>query len=95
MDGPPDRIDLLDHQRLKDEDVGRAIETQAMTMPWRVVYGERPLEAEKFWRTMFDEVILENEDPKVSLDKATEQMNAAFKESGERRLIVERNYTPG
>lgn len=94
MDGPPDRLDLLDHARLKEEDVGRAIETQAMTMPWRVIYGERPLEAEKFWRAMFDEVILENEEPQVSLNKVTEQMNAAFKESGKRRLIVERNYKP-
>jgi ABC-type glycerol-3-phosphate transport system substrate-binding protein len=94
MDGPPDRIDLLDHSRLQQEDVGRAIETQAKTMPWRVIYGERPLEAEKFWRTMFDEVVLGNESPKVALDKATEQMNAAFKESGEQRYIVERNFRP-
>ena len=94
MDGPPDRIDLLDHARLQQEDIGQAIETQAMTMPWRVIYGERPLEAEKFWRTMFDKVVLENEDAKVALDEATEQMNVAFAESGERRLIVERNFTP-
>jgi multiple sugar transport system substrate-binding protein len=94
MDGPPDRIDLLDHARIKQEDVGRAIETQAMTMPYRVIYGERPLEAEKFWRTMFDKAILENEDPKVALDEATEQMNIALQESGERRIIVERNYKP-
>ena len=94
MDGPPDRVDLLDHPRIAEEDVGRSLETQATTMPWRVIYGERPLEAEKFWRTMFDEVILSNEDPKVALDKATEQMNAALKESGARRLIVERNYQP-
>jgi multiple sugar transport system substrate-binding protein len=94
MDGPPDRIDLLDHPRIQQEDVGRAIETQAMTMPWRVIYGERPLEAEKFWRTMFDKSILEDEDPKAALDEATEQMNSAFKESDERRLIVERNFNP-
>lgn len=94
MDGPPDRIDLLDHPGIKQGDVGRAIETQATTMPWRVIYGERPLEAEKFWRTMFDEVILEDKDPQEVLDSATEQMNAAFKESGEKRYIVERNYRP-
>jgi hypothetical protein len=70
------------------------IETQAMTLPWRINYGERPIEAEKFWSAMFDEVILGNEEPKVALDKATEQMNAALQESGKRRLIVERNYQP-
>jgi hypothetical protein len=43
---------------------------------------------------MFDEVILGNEEPKVALDSATEQMNAALAESGKRRLIVERNYQP-
>lgn len=94
MDGPPDNVDLLDHSRLVEEDIGRSIETQASTMPWRVVYGERPLEAEKFWRTMFDEVILGNEDPKIALDRATEQMNAAFQESGTPRMIVERSYSP-
>lgn len=94
MDGPPDHKDLLDNARLKDEDVGRVIETQAMTLPWRINYGERPIEAEKFWSAMFDEVILGNEEPKVALDKATDQMNAALKESGKRRLIVERNYQP-
>ncbi len=63
-------------------------------MPYRVIYGERPLEAEKFWRTMFDKVVLENEDPQVALNEATEQMNAALKESDERRIIVERNFKP-
>jgi ABC-type glycerol-3-phosphate transport system substrate-binding protein len=94
MDGPPDRIDLLDHPSIEQEDTGRSIETQASTMPWRVIYGERPLEAEKFWRTMFDEVILGNEEPKAVLDRATEQINVALRESGTRRLIVERNYQP-
>jgi ABC-type glycerol-3-phosphate transport system substrate-binding protein len=94
MGGPPDRLDLLDHPRLKEEDTGRVIETQAVTLPWRINYGERPIEAEKFWRVMFDEVILNNEEPKVALDSATEQMNAALRESGKRRLIVERNFRP-
>jgi multiple sugar transport system substrate-binding protein len=92
MDGPPDRVDLLEHQRITDEDIGRSIATQASTMPWRVIYGERPLEAEKFWRAMFDEVILNNGNPKAALDSATEQMNAALQSANERRLIVERNY---
>jgi ABC-type glycerol-3-phosphate transport system substrate-binding protein len=94
MDGPPDRIDLLDNARIADEDVGRSIATQASTMPWRVIYGARPLDAQNYWRAMFDEVILNNGDPKAALDSATEQMNAAFKDSNERRLIVERNYQP-
>ena len=94
MSGPPDRIDLLDHPRIKDEQLVGSISAQADTMPWRVIYGERPLEAEKFWRTMFDEVTLEDKDPKEVLDSATEQMNAAFAESGEKRYIVERNFTP-
>jgi len=93
MDGPPDRKDLLDHPKL-EESAGGAIDSQAKTMPWRVVYGERPLEAEKFWRTMFDETILNQTDPKVALDEATEQMNAAFASSDEKRYIVERNYQP-
>jgi multiple sugar transport system substrate-binding protein len=94
MDGPPDHRDLLDHPRLTDENRGRVIETQAMTLPWRINYGERPIEAEKYWRTMFDEVILNNEDPKVALDAATEQMNAELSASGTPRLIVERNFQP-
>jgi ABC-type glycerol-3-phosphate transport system substrate-binding protein len=92
--GPPDQRDLLNHPSLKEGDVGNVIATQAETIPWRVNYGERPLEAEKFWRTMFDEAILGNEDPKVALDKATEQVNIALKEANKNRFIVERNYQP-
>ncbi len=43
---------------------------------------------------MFDEAILNQEDPKVALDSATEQMNAAFASSDEKRFIVERSYQP-
>ncbi|MCS7220834.1 MAG: extracellular solute-binding protein [Anaerolineae bacterium] len=91
MLGPPDAKHLLNHPDIMGNNV---IATQAETLPYRVNYGERPLEAEKFWRAMFDEVILEGKEPKEALDKATEQMNAAFKESGKRRYIVERNYRP-
>ena len=94
MDGPPDRRDLLDAEQLKTEDTGRVIETQAVTLPYRVNYGERPIEAEKFWRVMFDEVILNNADAKVALDTATEQMNVALRDADKRRFIVERNYQP-
>ena len=94
MDGPPDHRDLLDAEQLKTEDTGRVIETQAVTLPYRVNYGERPIEAEKFWRVMFDEVILNNADAKVALDTATEQMNVALRDADKRRFIVERNYQP-
>ena len=94
MDGPPDHRDLLDAEQLKAEDTGRVIETQAVTLPYRVNYGERPIEAEKFWRVMFDEVVLNNTDAKVALDTATEQMNVALKDADKRRFIVERNYQP-
>jgi ABC-type glycerol-3-phosphate transport system substrate-binding protein len=92
MDGPPDRSDLLANARLLESDAEKVIETQAKTMPYRVIYGERPLEAEKFWRTMFDKTILEKGDVKAALDEATEQMNAAFAASDEKRYIVERAY---
>jgi multiple sugar transport system substrate-binding protein len=94
MQGPPDRADLLTHPRLLEGDKEKVIESQAKTMPYRVVYGERPLEAEKFWRVMFDKAILEKGDVKAALDEATEQMNAAFAASTEKRYIVEREYKP-
>jgi xanthine dehydrogenase molybdopterin-binding subunit B len=70
------------------------IASTAKTMPYRVIYGERPLEAEKFWRVMFDKTLLEKGDVKAALDEATEQMNAAFEASGKQRYIVEREYKP-
>ncbi|MHB0856661.1 MAG: extracellular solute-binding protein [Anaerolineae bacterium] len=91
MGGPPDNKSLLDNPQMTGNNI---ISTQAETLPYRVNYGERPLEAEKLWRAMFDEAILEEGDPKEILDKATDQMNAAFKESGKKRYIVERNYQP-
>ncbi len=91
MQGPPDAIHLLKDPQITGDNV---IATQADTLPYRVNYGERPLEAEKFWRAMFDEVVLEAKDPKEALDKATEQMNTALRESGKKRYIVERNYQP-
>lgn len=94
MDGPPDRLDLLSNPRLTEEDTGNVIASQAKTMPYRVVYGERPLEAEKFWREMFDKTILEKGDVKAALDSATEQINAAFAAAEKQRYIVEREYKP-
>jgi ABC-type glycerol-3-phosphate transport system substrate-binding protein len=94
--GPPDRKDLFDDPTLKAEDAkkGNSIATQAETLPYRINYGERPLEAEKIWRAMFDQVILEQRPPKEAIDEATDQMNAALKESGKQRLFTERNYKP-
>jgi multiple sugar transport system substrate-binding protein len=94
MDGPPDRADLLSNPRLLEGDKEKVIESQAKTMPYRVIYGERPLEAEKFWSAMFDKTILEKGDVKAALDEATEQMNAVFAASDEKRYIVEREYKP-
>jgi len=92
MQGPPDRVDLLDNTRLLEGDKEKVIASQAKTMPYRVIYGERPLEAEKFWRAMFDEAILNKADVKATLDSATEQMNTALASSGKKRYIVERAY---
>jgi ABC-type glycerol-3-phosphate transport system substrate-binding protein len=89
MGGPPDDIELLEAPEIAENNV---IATQAETLPYRVNYGERPIEAEKFWRAMFDEVVLEQTEPKAALDKATEQMNAALKAANKQRIIVERNY---
>ncbi|MBV9789204.1 MAG: hypothetical protein JOZ51_13565, partial [Chloroflexi bacterium] len=94
--GPPDQKNLLDNPTLKAEDTkkGNSIATQAETLPYRINYGERPLEAEKIWRQMFDQAILEQRPPKEALDEATSQMNAALKAAGKQRLFTERNYKP-
>ena len=94
MQGPPDKSALLENPRLLEGDAEHVIASTAKTMPYRVVYGERPLEAEKFWRVMFDKTLLEKGDVKATLDEATDQMNAAFEASGKQRYIVEREYKP-
>jgi multiple sugar transport system substrate-binding protein len=91
MDGPPDAEHLLDDKKIVANNV---IATQAETLPYRVNYGERPLEAEKLWRAMFDRTILEKADPKEVLDDVTAQMNQFLQSSGKRRVIVERNFEP-
>jgi multiple sugar transport system substrate-binding protein len=91
MVGPPDALSLLDHPQIIANNV---IATSAETLPYRVNYGERPLEAEQIWRTMFDQAILENQNPKEVMDRANEQMNAALKDAGTKRYIVERQYRP-
>ena len=37
---------------------GNSITTQAETIPYRINTGERPLEAEPIWRTMFDDILI-------------------------------------
>lgn len=90
--GPPDAKDQAVLDLLAKNDPKNLIGAQAATLPYRINYGERPLEAEQIWRVMFDEVILEKGDPKAALDKATESMNAALKSSGKRRVFTERSY---
>ena len=92
--GPPDKQSLAADPRIVAAEKGRSISTQAETLPWRINYGERPLEAEAIWGTMFDEVVLNKADVKATADKATEDMNAALAASGKQRLFTERLYTP-
>jgi multiple sugar transport system substrate-binding protein len=91
MQGPPDAKHLLDHEKIGGSNV---IATQAETLPYRVNYGERPIEAEKLWRVMFDEVVLKKADPQTVLDDVTAQMNETLETSGKQPVIVERNYAP-
>ena len=94
--GPPDKASLANDPRILEAEKGRSISTQAETLPWRINYGERPLEAEAIWGTMFDEVVLNQADVKATADAATEQMNAALAASGKTRLFTERLYkSPG
>ncbi len=92
--GPPDKASLAAAPQIKEAEVGGAITTQAETLPYRINYGERPLEAELIWRTMFDEVVLNKADVRQAANTATEQMNAALKSSGKKRLFTERSYKP-
>ncbi|MBA3415407.1 MAG: extracellular solute-binding protein [Chloroflexia bacterium] len=90
--GPPDKLSLANSPAILENQPGNSITTQAETLPYRINYGERPLEAEPIWRTMFDELILNRADPRAVADTATEQMNAALAASGKQRLFTERLY---
>jgi len=92
--GPPDKASLADAPEIKQAEPGNSITTQAVTLPYRINYGERPLEAEPIWRTLFDEIILNKADVREAANTATEQMNAALASSGKQRLFTERLYTP-
>jgi ABC-type glycerol-3-phosphate transport system substrate-binding protein len=90
--GPTDRSDLLNSPAIAAADHNNIIATQAETLPYRVNYGERPLEAEKYWRDMFDAVILNNADPQEALNTATEGINAELAAANKVRIITERAY---
>ena len=92
--GPPDKVSLAADPKIKEAEQGNSITTQADTLPYRIAYGERPLEAEQVWRTMFDDVVLTKGDVKAVADAATEAMNAALASSGKQRLFTERSYKP-
>lgn len=62
------------------------------TMPWRVHPGERPIEAEKLWRTMFDTVILTKGDAKAAAQEAAKAINIELPKK--KRYFTERNYQP-
>lgn len=94
MTGPTDRLDLAGHPDIAAADIGNTIASQEVTLPYRVNPGEEPLEANGFWRTMFEKVILLGEDAKAAADEATENMNQAFADSDQTYLITERSYSP-
>lgn len=92
--GPPDKASLAEAPEIIENEPGNSITTQAITLPYRINYGERPLEAEPIWRAMFDELILNQADVRATADAATEQMNTALASSGKQRLFTERLYQP-
>lgn len=91
---PTDRIDLLDDPRLLEGDEGNVLQSQAVTIPYRVNAGEQPLEADTYLREMFERVILNAESPQAVLDDVTERFNAFLATQDQTYLITERSYTP-
>ena len=69
------------------------IRSQAQTMDHRVCFGERPIEAEKLWRTMFDQAILEKRPVADALHDATVEIDKVL--PTKKRVFTERNYKPG
>jgi multiple sugar transport system substrate-binding protein len=85
----PDVKSLINDPRLVDLP---SLKGQLPGMPYRVTTGERPIEAEKLWRAMFDEVLLKGTDPKAALKVATDAINIELPKK--KRYITERNYKP-
>lgn len=91
---PTDRVDLLDDPRLMEGDEGDVLRNQAITIPYRVNAGEQPLEADTYFREMFERVILNAEEPKAVLDDVTARFNDFMAEQDQTYLITERSYSP-
>jgi hypothetical protein len=62
----------------------------ADTLQWRINPGERPIEAEKLWRTMFDKLILEKGDVKAAAKEANDAINIELPKK--KRYFTERSY---
>ncbi len=88
---PPDALHLLESPTVLNDP---AFGVQAVKMKYLPYPGEIPLDTEKVQRPMFDDVVLSGKDVKEAIDAATEQINAAMKESGQEYWITERKYTP-
>ena len=91
---PTDRLDLLDDPRLLENDEGNVLQSQAVTIPYRVNPGEQPLEADTYLREMFDRVIINQEEPQAVLDDITARFNELLASSDQTYLITERSYQP-
>jgi multiple sugar transport system substrate-binding protein len=91
---PTDRLDLLDDPSFAEGDIGQVLASQAATVPFRVNPGEQPLEADTYFREMFDRVILNAESPQTVADEVTARFNTFLAEQGQTYLITERSYTP-
>lgn len=83
----PDVKSLINDPRLVNLP---SLKGQLPGMPYRVTTGERPIEAEKLWRAMFDEVLLKNTAPEAALKVATDAINIELPKKT--RYITERNY---
>ncbi len=92
IQGPTDRVDLLNSEEIKKNDIGKVIQTQGETIPYRINAGEQPLEAVNFWKPMFESVLLNGVSAKEALDTATAGMNKALKDTPRKLLIQERSY---
>ena len=90
--GPPDKASLAASPEITSAELGNSITTQAVTLPYRINYGERPLEAQAIWQKMFEDAILSKADVKATAKAAADSMNAALAASGKKRLFTERLY---
>jgi multiple sugar transport system substrate-binding protein len=92
MSSPSDYKDLVDDEFVQTKP---NLKAQAESLPYCINIAENPSEADKFLQEMFDEVILNQGDPKAAADNAVEQMNEAFKATADKqRYILERSYEP-